>query len=250
MASPASLFALASGRLTPLSRIALAAGAALFLATILLVRPVHEAAPRLAASPASVLLLAPGSPLQDRAALLEGSNLFMPLNLDENQGVDVAQPDASPFTAFGPELRHDPAKPLALPTSESTIRWTGLDEAFPLRDDRPYETLGQKAARSAPNPRVLRIDVFSDINENIFSKDIRSVDLQAYNNKSLKINALGVFTPIEFRLGIDSMGLQSKPYLLRSSGDAAQDQLLTDWVRRLPWGLWLKPGSYRVVIGP
>lgn len=250
MASPASLFALASGRLTPLSRSALAAGVALFLATILLVRPVHEAAPRLSASPASVLVLASGSPLQDRAALLEGSNLFMPLSLDENRGVDVAQPDASPFTAFGPELRHDPAKPLALPTSDSTIRWTNLDEAFPLREDRPYQTLGHKIARPAPGARILRIDVFSDINENVFSKDVRAGDPQIINHKAFYTSGLSVSNPAEFRLGIDSMGLQSKPYMLTSSGDVAQDQFLTDWVRGLPWVLWLKPGSYRVVVGP
>lgn len=250
MATPASLIALASGRLTPLSRSALVLGLTLFVATLALVRPVHQAGGRLAMAPASLRALERGSPWADHAMLQEGASLFMPDSLDDVRATDAAQPDASPFAPFGPELRHDPAKALALPSSASTIRWTRLDEVFPFNEDRPYQTLGQKSPRLTPSPRVLQLDVFSDMNENVFKKAFRASDEFLKNHKPIQNKDLSYMRPAEFRLGLDAMGLQSKPYLLRSSGDATWDQSVGAWLQNLPWGLWLKPGSYRVVIGP
>ena len=250
MASPASLFALASGRLTPLSRAALVLGLGLFGATILLVRPVHLAAPRLGLERPSVLALGHDSPWVERAQLQEGSALFMPGNGEDIRSGDAAQPDASPFPPFGPELRHDPAKPLALPSSDATPRWAGLDEAFPMREDKPYQTLGEKPSRAAPRARLLSIQVISDNNESVLRKDFAAGDPLIKSHKLLNDRDLKITTAVEFRLGLDGMGLESRPYLLRSSGHADWDQAAGEWLGGLPWSAWLKPGSYRVVVGP
>lgn len=254
MARPSSLVTLASGRLTPLSRLALALGLGLFVAVILLVRPVHEPGVRLVPERATILTLEHSSPWVDRAMLEEGAGLFMPVSLEGSRGSDASQPDASPFPAFGPELRHDPAQPLALETSEGVKgKWMTLEEAFPSAEGFPYLTLGQKPRR--PDARVLtartlQLSAYSDINENVFNRDFLSNDEYIKGHKLLFDKGIRLFGSIELRLGVDAMGLQSKPYLLRSSGSVEWDQALVEWAQALPWAIWLKPGSYRVVIGP
>lgn len=250
MANPTSLFTLASGRLTPLSRAALAGGLGLFAAIIFLIRPVHLAHSPLVKARASVLALEQASPWADRAVLQDGASLFMSGNSEDVRTDEAAQPDASPFPPFGPELRHDPAMALAISTSDSTIRWAGLDEVFPLREERPYQTLGQRPAKPLLSPRCLRIEVFSDNNENVFQKDFPSSDPLLKGTKLFNSINLKDYTVVEFRLGIDAMGLQSKPYLQRGSSQLGWNQELSHWMQGLPWGIWLKPGSYRVVIGP
>lgn len=251
MASPANLFALASGRLTPLSRTALTVGLGSLLAIVLLFEPVHQAAPRAVAVPAHTRLLENGSPWAERAQLLEGGTLFMPGKAEVAPPADTAQPDASPFAAFGPELIHDPAKPLALPAKGEVTPWKDLDAAFPWNEGYPLATLGQK---SPPDTRlasrVMRLQVFSDKNEIIYSRDFQSGDVLIKNYKRLEYSDLNKISPCEIRLGIDTFGLQSNPYLLRTSGEAGRDQAVLDWSREMPWARWLPPGSYRVVIGP
>jgi len=241
---------LASGRLTPLSRIALVTGLGLFVALVLLVQPVHRPEPSLVPVPASVRALDRESVWVERATLEEGSSLFMPAPQADVVSTDAAQPDAAPFSSFGPEYRHDPARPLSLASSVTTTRWKTLDEAFPLSEERPFATIGAKPSRQSLKPRMLQIQVFSDINESVLQKDLSSSDPLVNSHKTLINNGLNIKSPVEIRLGIDAMGLQSKPYLLRSSGDNSWDQAVCSWAAGLPWTAWLKPGSYRVVVGP
>lgn len=252
MPRPSSLIALASGRLTPLNRVALTLGLGLFLATILLVRPVHHPAPRLVLQPSSVLALDRNSPLLDKAFLQEGAALFMSAAQPDARGIDAAQPDASPFQAFGPEFRQEPNKSLVLSSdnTEAQARWPELDAYFPLTEDRPLATIGQKTSRILPKARVLQVQVFSESNEFSFTRDFPFSDPLVKNHKALLNSRLSVISVSEFRLGIDNFGLESAPYLLRSSGDKEIDRITGEWVGGLPWLLWLKPGSYRVVIGP
>jgi hypothetical protein len=69
-------------------------------------------------------------------------------------------------------------------------------------------------------------------------------------HKLLSINALKIKNPVEFRFGIDAFGLQAKPLLTLSSGDADFDQLALAWVSRQAWHRDLPSGSYRLQIGP
>lgn len=245
-----SLITLASGRLPPLSRLALVLGLGLFAGLVLLVQPVHRASPALVASRASVRALEPGSPWVERAELEEGSAVFIPARRDDIILTDAAQPDAAPFSSFGPEYRHDPAKPLALGSSLPPTRWKTLEQAFPFHDDRPFATLGEKPPRQTPKARVLQVQVFSDINENVIERDVSGTNERDLKLKSLSNSVLRVNSPVEIRVGIDAMGLQARPYLIRSSGANDWDQAVCSWARTVPWTTWLKPGSYRVVVGP
>jgi hypothetical protein len=174
----------------------------------------------------------------------------MPLVQADGQFGDVAQPDASPFAAFGPQLQHDPAKALSIPTEQSSGRWLTLDDAFPLADQEPFLTLGQKSRPVGLATRQIQIQVFSDLSENVFKKDISVNDPAPLSAKSLISNDLKLIRPLELRLGIDAYGVQAKPFILRSSGDVAWDRSVLEWAAKLPWVTWLKPGSYRVVVGP
>jgi hypothetical protein len=245
-----TLLTLASGRLTPLSQTALVFSLTLFAAMIFLVRPVHEAAPRLKLVCPSAMVLGSQSPWVERALLQESSSLYMPSVQVDGRSGDVAQPDASPFSAFAPELQHDPAKALSIPSEQSSARWLTIDEAFPLVDQEPFLTLGQKAHALTLRTRQVQIQVFSDLYENVFKKDFVASDPEPLNAKSLTVSNLKGLKPLEMRLGIDTYGVQAKPFLLRSSGDAAWDRSVLEWAAKLPWVTWLKPGSYRVVVGP
>jgi hypothetical protein len=250
MARRFTLLTLASGRLTPLSQTALVFSLALFAAMIFLVRPVHEPAPRLKLVSPSALVLGSKSPWVERAMLQESSSLYMPAVQADGRSGDVAQPDASPFSAYAPEIQHDPAKPLSITSEQSSARWLTIDEAFPLADQEPFLTLGQKSPPPNLSSRKVQIQVFSDLYENVFRKDFVGNDAETFSTKSLPISSLKNIKPLEMRLGIDTYGVQAKPFLLRSSGDAAWDRAVLEWAAKLPWLTWLKPGSYRVVVGP
>lgn len=250
MLNSTSLFHLASGRLTPLSRIALFLVFGLLIALVLLVEPVHQAAQPLVPVRASILALESGSAWVERAELEEGSSMFMPMRQESVVLTDTAQPDAAPFSAFGPEYRHDPAKPLALSSEVVPVQWKGLDQAFPVFEDRVFATLGEKPVRPAPGARKLHILVYSDINETVIEREFSGASQEDSKLKLLIDSGLNVNSPIELRLGIDAMGLHSRPYLVRSSGDDDWDRAVSSWARTLPWATWLKPGSYRVVVGP
>lgn len=250
MAAPADLLALASGRLPPLTRLALGLGLGLSLALVLLFRPVHQSAPPLRLSAPSVLALPAGSPWVEQASLQEGSALFMSLRPRVATSIDAAQPDAAPFPAFGPELRSQPGQPLAIPASQEPGIGLNIETAFPIHEDRPFATIGQKPERAKPKARTLHLRVYSDLNEIVYVKDFRADDPLIKNHKSLSDSILHDISIAEFHLGVDAMGLQAPPYLVRSSGSAEWDQRVVEWARVLPWGQWLRPGSYRVVIGP
>lgn len=250
MVAGSSLITLASGRLTPASRLALVLGLGLFVALLILVQPVHRAHPSLVPVSASVRALEPGSAWVEQAELEEGSSLFMPSRRGDSVQTDAAQPDAAPFSFFGPEYRHDPAKPLALGTSVTPTRWNSLDQLFPISEEAPFVTLGVKAARPAPKARVLQAQVFSDINELVVQRDLVGAFEPNSKLKALISNGLNLKSSVELRLGLDAMGIQSQPYLIRSSGDNEWDRAVSAWARGVPWATWLKPGSYRVVVGP
>lgn len=248
MARPAALFALASGRLTPLTRIALLAGLGALFALVVLFEPVHSGAPRAVAGPAFTQVLDPRSAWAERASLQDGGAWLLSLPAESTRPADVAQPDAAPFTAYGPELSQDPAKPLVLPDQSPTTPWKNLEAAFPWHGDNPYQTLGQRPGLDARlTARMLKVEVYSDKNEFVFSREFRSGEDSL---KHLDKSVLNLVVPVEIRVGIDGFGIQSNPYLLRSSGDRQADQSVLDWSRQFAWARWLKPGSYRVVIGP
>lgn len=251
MARPAALFALASGRLPPLTRVALLAGLGALLALVVLFKPVHSAPPRAVITPAFTQVLDSHSAWAERAALQEGGAWLLALPSESARPADVAQPDASPFTAYGPELAQEPGKPLSLAGSGQRTPWKNLDAAFPWQDGNPYLTLGQRTEYDPRlSPRIIKLVVYSDSNEIVFSREFRANDEAINSIKSLIKNDLRLSMPVEFRLGLDNFGVQSSPYLLRSSGNSALDQAVGDWARNLPWARWLRPGSYRVVIGP
>lgn len=250
MVAPRSLITLASGRLTRLNRVALALGLGLFGATILLVRPVHEPAPAMVQTRATLLSLDKGSPLLDRATLLDASSLFMAPSQPDMRGVDSAQPDAAPFQSFGPELSPDPSRSLGTLPEGGMARWPELAELFPLAGDVPYATIGQKPARVLPKARSLSIEVISEKNEVVLRRSFASSDSLIKNHKDLLNSGLKATFPMEISVGVDAFGVQASPFLLRSSGEGERDRRALEWARTLPWAVWLRPGSYRVVVGP
>ena len=247
---PGRLLALASGRVPALARTAVLGGLLLLLLAWVVLDPGHQPQPRLAPAPPTVVALRADSPWVDRAELADPASLY----LESPRGSDtlpiLAQPEATPFLAFGPDLRSQPDQPLGLASPRSKPDALQAPGFLLLPEDQPLLTLGQKPQRALPLTRPPLCEVLSDGGEllrqiPILESDTRKVILKLFSDNILTING-----PVEFRLGIDNYGLQSPPFLTRSSGLPNLDQATLQWASAQPWFRTLPPGSYLLRFGP
>lgn len=246
----ARLLTLASGRIPLPARLLAWAGAALLAGAWILLDPGHTSQPRLQPQPPRVLMLDARSPWVDRAELTDPASLFLRPPADLGEVPVTAQPEATPFLAFGPDLRAQPGQPLvprptpSAPSSESPIGLLLNSEALPLR------TLGRAPASSPPTQRKPLVEVISDSGETLFTLEVGQDSQGKILFKSLENNVLKINFCPEFRLGIDAFGQQARPFMTLSSGDAALDQAALAWVSEQDWRRHLPPGSYRLRLGP
>jgi hypothetical protein len=246
----ARLLALASGRIPRPALVVAWACLLLFVAAWTLLAPGHRSQPRLLPQDPSSLLLSSASPWLDRAELADPSGLFLRSPTGPSQVAVLAQPEATPFLAYGSDLRTQPSQPLNLnPLSQKTSPVTAVAVLLEP-ENQPLRTLGQAVPRQLPASRMPIAEVFSDSGELITRLESTSIGQSSEIHKLLSNNILSIKNPIELRLGTDNFGLQSQPYLTISSGNSALDQAALDWASRQAWGRLLPPGSYRIRVGP
>ena len=184
------------------------------------------------------------------AELADPASLFLRSPADLGQVPVTAQPEATPFLAYGPDLRAQPGQPLASrpsptpPSSESPL------DLLLNSESQPFRTLGQAPAVSPPSVRKPLVEVSSDLGETIFSMEVGQDSPGKVLFKILESNALNIKFCPEFRLGIDAFGQQARPFMTRSSGDSAFDQAALAWLAEQDWRRHLPPGSYRLRLGP
>lgn len=246
----ARLLTLANGRVPLGPRLLAWTCLLLFLGAWAALDPGHRAAPRLVPAPPEAFLLPPRSPWVERAELADPASLFLRAPSRLADVPVTAQPEATPFLAYGPDLRTQPGQPLsALPTSGKATSQS--PSALLLRPDPyPLRTLGQAANASPPTPRRPIGEVFSDSGEVLLQLEIAEYASAIKIHKLLSISALSSKNAAEFRIGIDAFGLQAKPFLTLSSGDSTLDQAALEWAASQPWASRLPPGSYRLRVGP
>jgi len=246
----ARLLTLASGRVLLGPRLLVWTCLILLLGAWAVLDPGHRAAPRLIPAPPETLLLPPRSPWVERAELADPANLFLRAPSRLADVPVTAQPEATPFLAYGPDLRTQPGQPLgALPTTPKASSQTPT--ALLLKPDSyPLRTLGQVAHATPPTPRRPTCEVISDSGEVVFRLEITDDSPAGSIHKILSISSLTSNKPAEFRMGIDAFGLQAKPFLTVSSGDPSLDQAALGWAVSQPWARRLPPGSYRLRVGP
>jgi len=244
------LLTLASGRVPAPARLAAATGLLSLLLAWVAFDPGHQANPRILPAPPHALALPPDSPWVDRAQLADPASLFLQGPPGSSPMPILAQPEATPFLAYGPDLRSQPGQPLSLGNPLS--RPSTLDPVAVLLEpeSQPLVTLGQKSPGALPSPRDPLCEVLSDQGEIVRSIPIKEASVRSKIHKMLSNNVLSVKNPVELRLGIDNFGLQAPPFLTLSSGHDPLDQTFVLWASNQPWAQGLPPGSYRLRLGP
>lgn len=244
------LLTLASGRVPASARLAAAAGLlALFLAWFVF-EPGHQAQPRILPAPPHTLALPSNSPWVDRAQLADPASLYLQGPPGSAPMPILAQPEATPFLAYGPDLRSQPGQPLSLTSKSAPSPNPDPLSVLLESDSQPLLTLGQKSPGPLPSPRDPLCEVVSDQGEILRAIPIKDMPLREKIHKMLSNNILSVKSPVELRLGIDTYGLQSPPFLTLSSGHDPLDQAFILWASNQPWAQGLPPGSYRLRLGP
>ena len=246
----ARLLTLANGRVPRATRLLAWAGLALLTAAWVLLDPGHVGSPAAQASPPTTVLLPPRSAWVDRAELADPAGLFLrpPLQLDAP--LVTAQPEATPFLAYGPDLRTQPGQPLAtLPIPAPATKPDALTLLL-QPEKNPLRTLGLGLNPQPPEARRGSVEVFSDSGELVISEELSQGDFANIIHKTFSVNNLKTISPSEFRLGIDAFGQQSPPFLTSPSRLPELDQAALQWVGSQPWAKRLPPGSYRIRIGP
>jgi len=247
---------LTGGRLPPLTRRALVAGLVVFLAVLVLVRPTDGGLPAVEPLRSGVRWVAKGDGTTEAAVLLDPSVAYMParlINAPETTMVGPKPSEETPFARLDRRLLSDPFKgdepPLKMTDPASPL----VASAVPLAQAEPFTTFGRaNLTQSGLPPRHGSFEVFelnrgskpsiSGILPPLDIKKLKSADKNKENTPPLAF--------FEAIIGLDSLGLQGAPTLVRSTGDKAVDRGILTWAAGVPWAKHLPSGSYRLTVVP
>lgn len=247
---------LAGGRLPPLTRTALATGLLVFLAALAFVRPNDGGRPAVEPVRAGIRWVGKGDGSAEAAVLLDPSLAYIPSRLvsaPESTSFGPKPTEEAPFSRLDRRLLSDPTKGDESPLKLSEPRVPLPGSAVALAQAEPFTTFGRaNLTRSGLLGRYGAFEVYVTSGA---KKPIISGILPHSVYKNAEINSIkrennplyGIF---EANIGLDSLGLQGIPAIVRSSGDKAVDRAIIDWARGVPWARHLPPGSYRLSIVP
>jgi hypothetical protein len=242
--------------LPPLTRRALLAGLVVFLAALVLVRPTDGGLPAVEPLRAGVRWVAKGDGTSEAAVLLDPSVAYMParlINVPEATMVGSKPSEETPFARLDRRLLSDPMKADAPPFKMTDPTSPSLASAVPLAQAEPFTTFGRvNLTQSSITPRHGSFEVFSlnggikpTISGILPPLGIKNAELVDKNKENTPLVAI-----FEATIGVDSLGLQGTPALVRSSGDRAVDRGILTWAAAVPWDKHLPPGSYRLTVVP
>lgn len=247
---------LAGGRVPPLTRTALLAGLAVFVAALALVRPTDGGLPPAEPLRGGVRWVAAGNGVAEGVVLLDPSVAYLPSKL-------IATPDLAftgtklseetPFTRLDRRLTNDPLKSADPPLKLVEPVAPRASTAVPLTAADPFTTFGRaNLAQSSLAPRAGSFEVFelSGAKKSFISGILPPLELKNINKTDKSGNNAPLWSTFEAIVGVDSLGLQGQPAVIRSSGHREVDQALTRWATGVPWAKHLPPGSYRLFVSP
>jgi hypothetical protein len=247
---------LAGGRLPPLTRTALVAGLVVFLATLVLVRPTDGGLPAVEPLRGGVRWVVKADGPTEAAVLLDSSVAYMPsklISVPEAAMVGPKPSEGTPFARLDRRLLSDPIKGDEPPLKVAEPTSPTLATSVSLAQAEPFITFGRaNLTQSALPPRqgsfeVLAINGASKplISGILPPLVLKNGDLTGKNKENDPLVAV-----FEATIGVDSLGLQGLPALVRSSGSRSADRGILTWAAGVPWAKHLPPGTYRLVVVP
>jgi hypothetical protein len=247
---------LAGGRVPPLTRTALLAGLAVFLAALVLVRPTDGGLPRAEPLRGGVRWVSADHAPTEGVLLLDPSVAYLPGRLINPVDLPSAGPrpsEETPFKRLDRRLAHDPLVSSAPPLSLTNPTSPSAATASPLASAEPFTTFGRaNLAQSGMSPRsgVFEVYQLSGAKKPEISGILPHLDsFKSINSKKEGFNA-PPWDKYEAIVGVDSLGQTGLPAVIHSSGDSGVDQALARWAAGVPWARYLAPGTYRLIVCP
>lgn len=239
----------------PLTRRALVAVLFVFVATLVLVRPTDGGLPAVESLRAGVRWVAKGDGATEAAVLLDPSVAYMPSKLVSAPEATILGPKTSEETPFGRldrRLHIDPKgdEPL-LRVAEPTA--PVLASAVPLSQAEPFTTFGRAnltQSNLAPRQGSFEVLPINGAIKPLISGILPPLDIKngTFGDKNRENDPLAAI--FEANIGVDSLGLQGLPSLVRSTGNRSVDRGIITWAAGVPWAKHLPPGTYRLTVVP
>ena len=247
---------LAGGRLPPLTRRALVAGLVVFLAVLVLVRPTDGGLPAVEPLRSGVRWVAKADGATEAAVLLDSSVAYMPSKLISTPEASMVGPkpsEGTPFARLDRRLLSDPTKGDEPPLKMAEPSSPTLASAVPLAQADPFITFGRANLTQsglAPRHGSFEVLAINGASKPLISGILPPLDAKKglINDKNKENNPLVAI--FEATIGVDSLGLQGLPAMVRSSGDRSVDRGIMAWAAGVPWAKHLPPGTYRLTVVP
>ena len=247
---------LAGGRVPPLTRTALIAGLAVFLAALVLVRPTDGGLPPAEPLRGGVRWVAPDHAPTEGVLLLDPSVAYLPGRLINPVDLPSAGPrpsEETPFPRLNRQLAHDPQKTTEPPLKLVDPSYPAPAGASRLASGEPFVTFGRaNLPQSGLPPRVGVFEVYpiGGASKPSISGILPHLEGLNIKNSDKNVNKSPLWDSYEAIIGVDSLGQAGRPAVTRSSGDEEVDRALGRWAAGVPWARHLVPGSYRLVVSP
>jgi hypothetical protein len=245
---------LAGGRVPPLTRTALLAGLAVFLAALVLVRPTDGGAPRAEPLRGGVRWVSGDHAPTEGVLLLDPSIAYLPGRLINPVNLPAASSGLGEETPFARlDRRLDPRLTLEAPLKLTDPVSPAPASSSPLVAADPFVTFGRANLTQsglAPRAGVFEVYPINGAKNSEISGILPHLDDYNKNFKIKKPSDAPLWGNYEAIIGVDSLGQAGAPAVVRSSGDPEVDLALARWAAGVPWARHLAPGTYRLVVSP
>lgn len=246
---------LTGGQVPPVTRTAMIVTGVAFISALIFFKPQAGGNPPAPTLTVMTELLPPNSSLAESQVLMDASTIYLPVaKTAPIQGPkETIQPEDAPLPGFEPILRFVPGKPVDLPLEVEKSVATPPQLATPLSLTEPFKSFGSaNLAQGAISPRGFYFEVYgiSGSKNYIFNGNIDEKSYFKYFNGIKNDKSAPLWSALELRIGIDTMGQQAAPLVVKSSGYSAVDAAVRSWAAEVEWARRLPPGAYRLVVGP
>lgn len=246
---------LTGGQVPPVTRTAMIVTGLVFILALIFFRPQAGGRPPAPVLGVTVELLPPGSPLAESQGLMDASTLYLPVAKSAPTQVtkDTIQPEDAPLPGFEPILKFKPGKPVDLPLEVEKPAAPAPQLVTPLPLTEPFKSFGSaNLTQGSIPPRGVYFEIYklSGAEKYVFSGNIDEKSYIKHFNGVKNGKTAPLWSSLELRIGIDTMGQQAIPSIIRSSGYLTVDTAVRNWAAEVEWARRLPPGAYRLIVGP
>ena len=246
---------LTGGQVPPVTRTAMIVTGIAFILALIFFKPQAGGNSPAPALKVAVELLPPGSSLAESQGLMDSSTIYLPVAKATPATTikESIQPEDAPLPGFEPILKFSPGKPIDLPLEVEKPTAASPQLVTPLPLTEPFKSYGSaNLTQTSMGPRGIYYEVYIlggaknyKLNGNLDEKSYKKYFSSIKSDKTAPL-----WSSLEIRIGIDTMGQQAAPMVVKSSGYSMVDEAIRNWAAEVEWARRLPPGAYRLIVGP